>query len=165
MMFALLVFLSALSRCLCLAPFTPATFSPPPYLTNQHVQTLTGALLRPPPSLPPSTRSRFSTPDGDSFDVDIIKLPPSSFSPSSSSSSSPPPSPSHVLVALHGLESTSSSPLSQSLASSFLTNSPVTEVHTLCFRGCSGEPNQTAGGYHLGFTDDLYQVRTPLPNP
>ena len=31
----------------------------------------------------------------------------------------------------------------------------VDEVHTLCFRGCSGSPNRTPGAYHLGFTDDL----------
>jgi len=31
------------------------------------------------------------------------------------------------------------------------------KVTCLNFRGCSGEPNDTLGGYHLGFTDDLRQ--------
>lgn len=28
-------------------------------------------------------------------------------------------------------------------------------MHCLSFRGCSGIPNDTLGGYHVGFTDDL----------
>ncbi|GMH77527.1 hypothetical protein TrRE_jg3171 [Triparma retinervis] len=41
------------------------------------------------------------------------------------------------------------------MADDFMRVGGVDEVHTLCFRGCSGSPNRTPGAYHLGFTDDL----------
>ena len=34
------------------------------------------------------------------------------------------------------------------------------DVAFLNFRGCCGVPNDTIGGYHLGFTDDLLHFLT-----
>ena len=41
------------------------------------------------------------------------------------------------------------------MARAFALTGGADQIHTVCFRGCSGEPNDTAGAYHLGFTDDL----------
>jgi len=59
----------------------------------------------------------------------------------------------HMIIILHGLESSSNSPLSIDMADAFsLSNFDVAFIN---FRGCSGVPNDTLGGYHAGFTDDL----------
>jgi uncharacterized protein len=58
-----------------------------------------------------------------------------------------------TVILLHGLESNSFSTLSQNLARSFHTRG----FNCIClnFRSCSGVPNRTLGGYHVGFTQDL----------
>jgi len=59
----------------------------------------------------------------------------------------------HMVLILHGLESSSNSPLSIDMAQAFTYNG--FDVAFINFRGCSGIPNDTLGGYHAGFTDDL----------
>jgi len=124
--------------------FSPSKFNPLPLFNNQHIQTVGGALLRKTKFVGAQTRATVRTvDDNDFFDVDITT------SPTSRSSSK------RICVMLHGLESTSSSPLCQAMSAEFVTLANVDEVHTICFRGCSGRPNETPGAYHLGFTSDI----------
>ncbi|GMI15345.1 hypothetical protein TrLO_g10515 [Triparma laevis f. longispina] len=130
------------------APYIP----PSPLLKNQHIQTIGGAFFRDPPPVPSNyikKRERVNTPDSDFFHVDILRP------------STPKTNP-KIAVILHGLESTSTSPLCKSLSSSFI-DSGIDEIHCICFRGCSGVPNLTPGAYHLGFTSDLKLYLNSLP--
>lgn len=107
-------------------------------LSSGHVQTLWPTLFR---RLPPLNRrrERFLTEDGDFFDVDWF-----------GSTGAP------VVILLHGLAGCSSSGyilgLQQVLAKTGFQSAAVN------FRGCSGEPNKKAIGYHAGFTKDLNQL-------
>jgi len=58
-----------------------------------------------------------------------------------------------LVVLIHGLESNSNSSLSTDMAAAYLNDG--LDVVCINFRGCCGSPNDTIGGYHLGFTDDL----------
>ncbi len=58
-----------------------------------------------------------------------------------------------LVVLIHGLESNSNSSLSTDMAAAYLNDG--LDVVCINFRGCCGTPNDTLGGYHLGFTDDL----------
>jgi len=88
-------------------PFIPSTFRPKPLLTNNHLQTIVGALFRrTPPNFSWDDRICVPTPDGDAFSVDIAYAPT--------------PTPAHndlIVVMLHGLESNSDSPLVKSMVS------------------------------------------------
>ena len=129
--------------------FRPTKFNPLPLVSNPHAQTVAGALMRGTPSLPDWVRGdrrkeRVETPDGGFFVVDIIAKKKRSSAGEIK-----------IVVMLHGLESSSDSPLCQAMGSEFMKVG-IDEVHCICFRGC-GEPSRTAGGYHLGFTEDLTQ--------
>lgn len=141
-------------------------FNPIPWLANCHVQTIAGVLLRRIPacanvvnlsdtmlktvtnlvSPPPEEdtfwdrRERIPTPDGDWFDVD--------FKDQSDGTESK-----GLMILLHGLESNSKSSLVVDMADSYYKLGM--DVCCLNFRSCSGEPNDTIGAYHLGFTDDV----------
>jgi len=142
--------------------FKPKDFNPIPVLRNCHIQTIGSFFVRDIPEcaisveptatllallklsnqqteVPPfwEERKRFNTPDGDFFDVD--------FKYSTNSKG--------LVVIMHGLESNSKSSLTQQMARAF--GSLDLDVCCINFRGCSGEPNLTVGGYHLGFTSDL----------
>lgn len=58
-----------------------------------------------------------------------------------------------LVILVHGFESNSNSSLSTDMASAF--RSDGMDVICINFRGCCGTPNETLGGYHLGFTEDL----------
>jgi predicted alpha/beta-fold hydrolase len=58
-----------------------------------------------------------------------------------------------MIVLLHGLESNSNSSLSTDLGQAYVQDG--FDVVCINFRGCCGLPNESLGGYHLGFTDDL----------
>ena len=58
-----------------------------------------------------------------------------------------------LVVIIHGLESNSNSSLSTDMAAAY--HNDGLDVVCINFRGCCGTPNDTLGGYHLGFTDDL----------
>jgi len=58
-----------------------------------------------------------------------------------------------MVILIHGLESNSNSSLSTDMASAYSQSG--FDVACLNFRGCCGSPNESLGGYHLGFTDDL----------
>lgn len=104
-------------------------------------------------------RERWDTPDGDFIDVDFLDCTSNNHSEvegekraareeiSSSSDSAP------FAVLTHGLESTSTAPLTARMALAFQRKG--FRVAVMCFRSCSGEDNRTLRAYHLGFTDDL----------
>ena len=151
------------------ASFIPGEFRP--LIKDQHVQTIGGFFLRSAcPYLPPDklesaqrilsavankvrkagnkkmspfwdTRERIETLDGDWFHVDRKQIP------------SRDPSKTPTVLLIHGLESNSESEASIQMAKAFLEIGM--NVECLNFRGCSGEPNDNLGAYHLGFTDDL----------
>ncbi|CAN0019810.1 unnamed protein product [Ectocarpus sp. 6 AP-2014] len=59
-------------------------------------------------------------------------------------------------VLTHGLESTSTAPLTAKMALAYQRKG--FRVAVMCFRSCSGEDNLTLRAYHLGFTEDLELV-------
>ncbi|CAN0374571.1 unnamed protein product [Pylaiella littoralis] len=61
-----------------------------------------------------------------------------------------------LVLVLHGLEGSSTAPLTKRFSSVFTRNG--FDVAALNFRGCSGELSRFPVGYHLGFTDDLLHV-------
>ena len=67
-----------------------------------------------------------------------------------------------LVILIHGLESNSNSSLSTDMAEAYIQDG--FDVAFLNFRGCCGEPNDTIGGYHLGFTDDLLHFLTLIRN-
>lgn len=146
--------------------FQPSKFNPPTWAKNSHFQTIVGGLYRHSCMYTENNdlysnilksislhqtvidgfvdwddRQRFKTPDGDFFDVDY------KYTIGGSERG--------LVVMTHGLESSSSSALSRDLATSY--NEIGMDVACINFRGCSGEPNNTPGSYHLGFTSDLEQ--------
>ena len=158
------------------ASFVPSKFNPLPSFSNRHLQTILGVFLRDDPkctyvtesglagitpilrsvtSIDPDReeecnfwdeRQIVSTPDSDFFHADIKYASTKKNTWQSESSVG-------MVVIIHGLESNSNSSLSTNMASQYLDDG--FDVVCLNFRGCSGNPNDTLGGYHLGFTDDL----------
>jgi hypothetical protein len=155
--------------------FIPRDFRPPLQLSNNHLQTISGVFLRDDPdcryiadkfgmALAVSkgtkllsclskesdtfgdfwdVRQRIDTPDGDFFHVDYKYHSEESNNPSSKG----------LVVIVHGLQSSSSSPLSVDLGKAYRNKG--FDVACINFRGCSGTPNDSMRFYHLGFTDDL----------
>lgn len=95
------------------------------------------------------SRERIETPDGDWFHADSKR----SETADHDDTTTP------TLVLIHGLESNSESPLTIEMAQANIKSMHVTCIN---FRGCSGEPNDSIGGYHLGFTDDVKHYLTIL---
>jgi predicted alpha/beta-fold hydrolase len=102
----------------------------PWWLPGGHLQTIYGSLF-PPPRVP-LHRARWRTPDGDFIDID--------FAGASGAA--------RTVVLFHGLEGSSDSHYARALAAAVLdAGSRIAIAH---FRGCSGEPNQSARAYHSG---------------
>eukprot|EP00568_Trieres_chinensis_P006991 CAMPEP_0183303456 /NCGR_PEP_ID=MMETSP0160_2-20130417/8889_1 /TAXON_ID=2839 ORGANISM="Odontella Sinensis, Strain Grunow 1884" /NCGR_SAMPLE_ID=MMETSP0160_2 /ASSEMBLY_ACC=CAM_ASM_000250 /LENGTH=548 /DNA_ID=CAMNT_0025466363 /DNA_START=212 /DNA_END=1855 /DNA_ORIENTATION=- len=157
--------------------FVPSTFDPHPLLTNNHLQTISGVFVRDRPECAYVTdgglggwigavgglidavsrgkgakegrgsrcdyydeRETIETPDGDFFHVDRKYVGDGRVAKG-------------LVVALHGLESNANATLSVDIAEAHRRNG--FDVAYINFRGKSGVPNRTPGGYHLGFTDDL----------
>ena len=152
--------------------FEPLSFNPVPWLSNCHIQTIGAFFVRDKPQCahvknigsliaalvapsPPSSsdfwdrRERIETPDKDWFHVDykFVKNDNSNDEEEDRQFSR------GTMIILHGLQSNSESSLSIDMAKAFLEIG--LDVACINFRGCSGTPNDTIGGYHLGFTDDL----------
>lgn len=149
------------------ASFEAEDFNPVPWFSNNHFQTICGYLAR---DIPESSyikngnimpfvgaavgsflrrnnrakcnfwdeREEVRTPDGDWFHADYKAAEGS---------------PKGLVILLHGLEANAESALSRGIASAY--EDLGMDVVCLNFRGCSGEPNDTLGGYHAGFTGDL----------
>lgn len=113
-------------------------FRPSFWLSNPHLQTIFPALLRRPPYLL-RRRERLELSDGDFIDLDWY-----------GSDDLP------LVIVLHGLAGSSRSGYVLGLQHS-LQRQGFASV-ALNFRGCSGEVNRLARGYHSGETEDLDQL-------
>lgn len=157
--------------------FTPSTYNPLPAFSNRHLQTISGVFLRksegcayvdPDSGLAGVTkilravsdidgkedesafwdeRVRVDTQCGQDFFHADVKYAATKKTKWQSEDSK------GMVVLVHGLESNSNSSLSIDMANAYVQEG--FDVVCLNFRGCSGVPNDTLGGYHLGFTDDL----------
>ena len=121
---------------------TRSNFKPAWWLPNAHMQTLYPALFRKLTTPVNIKRERLITPDNDFIDIDWC-----------GKQDEP------LVILLHGLTGSSNSSYILGLQH-FLLKNGLRSV-TLNFRGCSGEPNYLARGYHSGDTGDinfLYQT-------
>jgi uncharacterized protein len=111
------------------------------------------------------TRQRIVTPDDDWFHVDIKYASTTRSAPPQENSKDPMSSTKNIVLLLHGLQSNSESPICQEMATAFIDYYHMDECHCINFRGCSGIPNDTWGGYHLGYTDDIHHYLQTLVQP
>jgi uncharacterized protein len=110
-------------------------FSPPWWLRNPHLQTLWPVLFRRQPPL--SHRpERLELPDGDFVDLCWTG-----------------PDQGPLVIVLHGLQGSIQSPYVVGILRTLAARG-VRGV-LMHFRGCSGQPNRLARGYHSGETGDL----------
>lgn len=119
------------------------SFRPAWWARGRHLQTVWSRLLRPRIELP-TTRARWTTPDGDFLDLDFIDGPISS----------------PQLLAIHGLEG--SSQRSYILGLLALAADRGWRAVALNFRGCSGVPNRAPRLYHSGDSAELDWVIAEL---
>ncbi|WP_372875107.1 hydrolase [Pseudomonas sp.] len=116
------------------------TFKPAWWLPGPHLQTLWTSLCRKPPRLQ-RRRERLWLEDGDFLDLDWHG-PHSAEAP--------------LVLVLHGLTGSSSSHYVLGLQQALATRGWASVA--LNWRGCSGEPNLLARGYHSGASDDLAET-------
>ncbi|WP_172148658.1 MULTISPECIES: hydrolase [Pseudomonas] len=116
------------------------TFKPAWWLPGPHLQTLWNSLCRKPPQLQ-RRRERLWLEDGDFLDLDWHG-PHSAEAP--------------LVLVLHGLTGSSSSHYVLGLQQALTTRGWASVA--LNWRGCSGEPNLLARGYHSGASDDLAET-------
>jgi uncharacterized protein len=127
-------------------------FRPAAWLPGAHLQTLFGPLLRKPPALL-RRRQRITLSDGDFLDLDWHDL--DWYDPTGLESTNT-QAPTPCVILLHGLTGSASSlyVLGQQQALARIGWRSV----AVNWRGCSGEPNQLARGYHSGASEDLAEV-------
>ena len=133
---------------------------------NQHWQTIigSGALQTKFFGMPKrpfeSCVERFTTADGDFFDVEFVESlitdNDSSNRPLDSTVKLSKTSSKGIVVILHGLESNTRGMLVTNMATAFLERG--FSCCLVSFRGCGGELNLTPGAYHVGFTSDVNLV-------
>ncbi|WP_419178527.1 hydrolase [Pseudomonas syringae] len=116
-------------------PFTPAIG-----MSNPHLQTLWGPLLRK-PTLLARTRERLWLKDGDFLDMDWH---------------GPDTADAPLVLVLHGLTGSSNSPYVAGLQKAMAAQGWASVA--LNWRGCSGEPNLLSRSYHSGASEDLAEV-------
>ncbi len=113
-------------------------FAPPWWLTNNHLQSLFGALHSPCADLVVKWQEH-ALPDGDFLDLCWAG-----------------PKNRPIIILLHGLEGSISSHYMQLMIRELLKHDFCTL--TMHFRGCSGRLNRKARFYHAGDTDDFAHV-------
>lgn len=114
-------------------------YVPARWLFGPNLMTIFGPLLRPGPRVP-VTRERWELPDGDFVDVDRM----------------PGPRDAPLLLALHGLEGSSSAHYIRGLLAQARRRG--WRALALNFRGCSGDMNRLVRSYHSGETGDLDEL-------
>ncbi len=126
----------------------PAHFKPAWWLRNAHGQTLWPAVFRRLPP-PPTWRERLRTRDGDFVELDWC-----------GEEDGP------LVILLHGLSGSSRSSYIIGLQRALLKRNLRSVA--MNFRGCGGQPNDTARCYHSGDTEDLdhlyEEIRHRQPN-
>ncbi len=110
-------------------------FKPAWWLSNRHAQTIFSTFFRRRPNLA-VRRERLELPDGDFADCDWV-----------GGDRGP------IVIVLHGLEGSIKSSYAAGVMAMIAARGWRGAL--LHFRGCSGEPNRLATGYHSGFTPDL----------
>ncbi|WP_324732319.1 hydrolase [Pseudomonas paeninsulae] len=120
------------------------TFNPAWWLPGPHLQTLWNPLCRKPPQLQ-RPRERLWLEDGDFLDLDWH---------------GPHAAEAPLVLVLHGLTGSSSSHYVLGLQQSLAARGWASVA--LNWRGCSGEPNLLARGYHSGASDDLAETISHL---
>ncbi len=115
-------------------------FEAPLWARNPHTQTLLGASIDR-IGREALARERVTLPDGDFLDLDWLGSLPAG---------------GPILLILHGLEGSSRSPYVARLLR--MCRDARWNAVVMHFRGCSGEPNRLARGYHGGETGDLQTV-------
>jgi len=115
---------------------TTTPFKPAWWCRSAHLQTLWPYLFRTVP-VPVYRRERLELPDGDFIDVDWID----------GCDDAP------IVILLHGLEGGSDSHYVRAICGRL--GAIGARCAVMHFRGCSGEPNRLARGYHSGDTADL----------
>lgn len=115
-------------------------FQPAWWLPGPHLQTLYGSLLRKGPTLQ-RERERLWLEDGDFIDLDWHG-PHNARTP--------------LVLAVHGLTGSSDSHYIRGLQQALQDQGWASVA--LNWRGCSGEPNRLARGYHSGVSEDLAAV-------
>ncbi|CAM9642327.1 unnamed protein product [Scytosiphon promiscuus] len=161
--------------------FTARKYRAPWWATNDHFSTIFGSgeiqkkfgVKGPQVSY---RRERWNTPDGDFLDVDFLDTPGGDGGSHrrrqrggdaagvdvgegagiAASGGEGDESTAPFAVLTHGLESTSTAPLTAKMALAYQRKG--FRVAVMCFRSCSGEDNLTLRAYHLGFTEDLELV-------
>ena len=114
-------------------------YAPARWLFGPNLMTVFGPLLRPGPRVP-TRRERWELPDGDFVDVDRLDGPAGA----------------PLLVALHGLEGSSSAHYIRGLLRE--ARERGWRGLALNFRGCSGDMNRLLRSYHSGETGDLDEL-------
>ncbi|MCW8329662.1 hydrolase [Photobacterium sp. SDRW27] len=129
-------------------PFEPASG-----LRNAHLQTLLPRFIRRKPLFAP-IEQRIETPDGDFLDL-AWTAPAKDY-----------PSDQPIMILFHGLEGSFRSPYANGLLHAAKQQSWLGVM--MHFRGCSGEINRRARGYHSGETTDatffIRRLRQQFPN-
>ncbi len=114
-------------------------YQPARWLPDPDWMTIFGPLFRPGPRVP-LRRERWELADGDFVDVDRLSG----------------PSDAPLLLALHGLEGSSSSHYLRGLLAQ--ARARGWRALALNFRGCSGDMNRLVRSYHSGETGDLAEM-------
>ena len=114
-------------------------YEPARWLFGPNLMTIFGPLFRPGPHVPVS-RERWELSDGDFVDVDRMAGPRDA----------------PLLVALHGLEGSSSAHYVRGLLAQARMRG--WRALALNFRGCSGDMNRLVRSYHSGETGDLSEL-------
>ncbi len=122
----------------------PSLFKPHPLLKNRHLQTIWRTLFSESQFVQPRF-GRFELNDGDFIDFAYT-----------------PPRAGPILLILHGLEGSYSSPYAQGMLNA--AKKRDWQGMVMHFRGCSGSINRTLVGYHSGETKDLAQFLEYLRN-
>lgn len=115
-----------------------------------HLSTVYPALLRKSTG-PPYRRTTLELDDGDFLDLDWLDPP----------AEVPATAPTHLVIALHGLEGAADRVYIRRLLHYFHAQSGEEARWTglgLNFRSCSGRDNRLLRSYHMGVTDDLERV-------
>ena len=123
-------------------------FVAPRWLPGGHAQTIWPALFsrrRPPGPALALQRERWTTPDGDFIDVDLLAAPPRA---AANGGPAPP-----MLVLFHGLEGSSASHYAQAFG--HWARQAGWAFAVPHFRGCSGELNLAPRAYHSGDFEEI----------
>lgn len=124
-------------------PVVASTYTPPPLLSNGHLQTLYASLVRR-VDFHYDRRERIDTPDGDFLDLE--------WAPACTGGPHEPEA-NRTVVLTHGLEGSADRRYMRGMARAFVRRG--WDVCAWNLRSCSGEMNRCASTYHSGKTEDL----------